>query len=168
MKILNANTGRSRKRTVLADLENEVPTNHVFDPSCRDCAASRQLLVPTSTLVAKPPKRKHQHSANNDFKANMKRLVAAALRTRVSRRVTRLPFQSCSCRGISDSKRRLHDEQVPDLPEPPEIPPASPSQRLVLRKYQEECIQSVLLSLEKGHKRLGVSLATGSGKTVGH
>ncbi|KAI9684350.1 MAG: hypothetical protein M1829_002160 [Trizodia sp. TS-e1964] len=35
-----------------------------------------------------------------------------------------------------------------------------------LRKYQEECIQSVLSSLQKGYKRLGVSLATGSGKTV--
>ncbi|KAF2731491.1 P-loop containing nucleoside triphosphate hydrolase protein [Polyplosphaeria fusca] len=35
-----------------------------------------------------------------------------------------------------------------------------------LRQYQEECIQSVLSYLEKGHKRLGVSLATGSGKTV--
>ena len=44
------------------------------------------------------------------------------------------------------------------------MPTASPS--LTLRDYQEECIQSVLSSLEKGHKRLGVSLATGSGKTV--
>lgn len=35
-----------------------------------------------------------------------------------------------------------------------------------LREYQEECIQSVLSYLKKGHKRLGVSLATGSGKTV--
>jgi ATP-dependent helicase IRC3 len=96
----------------------------------------------------------------------MKRLVAAALRTRVPCGVTRLPFRSCPRRGISNSKQRILDEQVPDLPETPEIPPVSPSQRLVLRKYQEECIQSVLLSLEKGHKRLGVSLATGSGKTV--
>lgn len=35
-----------------------------------------------------------------------------------------------------------------------------------LRGYQDECIQSVLSHLEKGHKRLGISLATGSGKTV--
>lgn len=38
--------------------------------------------------------------------------------------------------------------------------------KLVLRDYQEECIRSVLAYLAKGHKRLGVSLATGSGKTV--
>lgn len=35
-----------------------------------------------------------------------------------------------------------------------------------LRQYQEECIQSVLSYLDQGHKRLGISLATGSGKTV--
>src|SRR3569833_4428063 len=37
---------------------------------------------------------------------------------------------------------------------------------LKLRDYQEECIQSVLASLDGGHKRLGISLATGAGKTV--
>ncbi|KAL8800068.1 MAG: hypothetical protein Q9182_005434 [Xanthomendoza sp. 2 TL-2023] len=42
--------------------------------------------------------------------------------------------------------------------------PPSPATRL--RNYQEECIQSVLSYLNKGHKRLGISLATGSGKTV--
>ncbi|PFH62577.1 hypothetical protein XA68_12997 [Ophiocordyceps unilateralis] len=35
-----------------------------------------------------------------------------------------------------------------------------------LRDYQLECIDSVLSSLDKGHKRVGISLATGSGKTV--
>ena len=35
-----------------------------------------------------------------------------------------------------------------------------------LREYQEECIQSVLSYLRDGHKRLGISLATGAGKTV--
>ena len=43
----------------------------------------------------------------------------------------------------------------------------SPQASIRLREYQEECIQSVLSYLEKGHKRLGISLATGSGKTVG-
>ncbi|KMP05440.1 hypothetical protein DIZ76_015731 [Coccidioides immitis] len=45
-------------------------------------------------------------------------------------------------------------------------PPLIPNSEIRLRDYQEECIQSVLSYLGKGHKRLGVSLATGSGKTV--
>ncbi|KAF7509330.1 hypothetical protein GJ744_008053 [Endocarpon pusillum] len=44
--------------------------------------------------------------------------------------------------------------------------PQAPQEAIRLRQYQEECIQSVLSYLEKGHKRLGISLATGSGKTV--
>ncbi|KAI1205759.1 P-loop containing nucleoside triphosphate hydrolase protein [Annulohypoxylon truncatum] len=39
-------------------------------------------------------------------------------------------------------------------------------QKISLRDYQEECIQSVLTSVKNGHKRLGISLATGAGKTV--
>lgn len=38
--------------------------------------------------------------------------------------------------------------------------------KLQLRDYQQECIRSVLSSLKRGHKRVGISLATGSGKTV--
>ena len=37
-----------------------------------------------------------------------------------------------------------------------------PNASLRLREYQEECIRSVLSYLEKGHKRLGISLATGT------
>lgn len=46
------------------------------------------------------------------------------------------------------------------------IRPATTSAALVLRDYQEDCIQSVLSHVQQGHNRLGVSLATGSGKTV--
>lgn len=42
------------------------------------------------------------------------------------------------------------------------------SSKIELRGYQEDCIQSVLQSLNDGHKRLGISLATGSGKTVSY
>ncbi|KAL5348250.1 putative ATP-dependent helicase IRC3 [Pseudogymnoascus australis] len=45
-------------------------------------------------------------------------------------------------------------------------PVINPPSGIRLRQYQEECIQSVLSYLDKGHKRLGISLATGSGKTV--
>ncbi|KAF2154404.1 DEAD/DEAH box helicase-like protein [Myriangium duriaei CBS 260.36] len=38
--------------------------------------------------------------------------------------------------------------------------------KVQLRDYQEECIKTVLKHLELGQRRLGVSLATGSGKTV--
>ncbi|KAL6860152.1 putative ATP-dependent helicase IRC3 [Amphichorda felina] len=38
--------------------------------------------------------------------------------------------------------------------------------KLTLRNYQLECIKSVLSALKRGHKRVGISLATGSGKTV--
>ncbi|QSZ33150.1 hypothetical protein DSL72_002736 [Monilinia vaccinii-corymbosi] len=40
------------------------------------------------------------------------------------------------------------------------------NQPIVLREYQEECIQAVLSHLDRGDKRMGISLATGSGKTV--
>ncbi|KOS17871.1 putative mitochondrial ATP-dependent helicase irc3 [Escovopsis weberi] len=45
-------------------------------------------------------------------------------------------------------------------------PVAELSSKLKLRDYQQECIKSVLCSLKLGHKRVGISLATGSGKTV--
>jgi ATP-dependent helicase IRC3 len=43
---------------------------------------------------------------------------------------------------------------------------AEPGSRIRLRDYQEESIKSVLTYVNNGHKRLGVSLATGAGKTV--
>ncbi|KAF2760642.1 DEAD/DEAH box helicase-like protein [Pseudovirgaria hyperparasitica] len=45
------------------------------------------------------------------------------------------------------------------------LSPQTPT-AIKLRSYQEECIQAVLSYLKDGHRRLGISLATGSGKTV--
>ncbi|KAL8297005.1 hypothetical protein RB597_006216 [Gaeumannomyces tritici] len=63
------------------------------------------------------------------------------------------------------SRRGLATFSPSLLPVMPHRPHAS-LPKVVLREYQEECIQAVLASLENGHKRLGISLATGSGKTV--
>jgi superfamily II DNA or RNA helicase len=41
------------------------------------------------------------------------------------------------------------------------------ARKLRLRDYQLDCIKSVTHALKNGHKRVGISLATGSGKTVG-
>lgn len=39
-------------------------------------------------------------------------------------------------------------------------------EQVQLRDYQIECIQAVVSAFKNGHKRVGISLATGGGKTV--
>lgn len=76
-------------------------------------------------------------------------------------------FNRAGARPIGLAFRKASTASNPTIvaaPTPPPVP-VSPLQ-ITLREYQEECIQSVLSYLQKGHKRLGVSLATGSGKTV--
>jgi primosomal protein N' len=48
------------------------------------------------------------------------------------------------------------------------IPPAplNPPTSRPLRPYQEECVDAVLAAIKQGKRRLGISLATGAGKTV--
>lgn len=53
----------------------------------------------------------------------------------------------------------------PSQPQPQTVAPSTPP--VQLRDYQLECIQSVVSAFKSGHKRVGVSLATGGGKTVG-
>ena len=46
------------------------------------------------------------------------------------------------------------------------LSPAQASNPIILRDYQKECIDAILENVKQGYKRLAVSLATGSGKTV--
>lgn len=71
--------------------------------------------------------------------------------------------------GIGAAPSRLLAFQPPPpIPHSPRSFATQSSHRnsIRLRPYQEESIQSVLDHLKHGEKRLGISLATGSGKTV--
>jgi hypothetical protein len=49
---------------------------------------------------------------------------------------------------------------------PRDTSPGLPSKGITLRNYQLESIEAVLKAFEEGKRQVGVSLATGSGKTV--
>jgi ATP-dependent helicase IRC3 len=78
-------------------------------------------------------------------------------------RVGTVPARATTRLASRISKVKLLETQTPSLLPPS---PSTPTPHIKLREYQEECIQAVLSYLDAGHKRLGVSLATGSGKTV--
>ncbi|KAF2122285.1 P-loop containing nucleoside triphosphate hydrolase protein [Lophiotrema nucula] len=85
---------------------------------------------------------------------------------RYSQYVLRIHRQAGAC-PVRRLARNASTAAQPTIVAPQTLPPTpvAPLQ-IKLREYQEECIQSVLSYLQAGHKRLGVSLATGSGKTV--
>ncbi|KAF2456103.1 P-loop containing nucleoside triphosphate hydrolase protein [Lineolata rhizophorae] len=85
------------------------------------------------------------------------RLAARCIRTSYPR--LRTPRRYSSLTSVSPAQSSNNAHPIKNL---------APEQKstVQLRGYQEECIQSVLSHLEMGHKRLGISLATGSGKTV--
>lgn len=76
--------------------------------------------------------------------------------------VFRGPEPSYACTRRAYATKRAKKVQPVE-----EAQPVLPVQQVKLRDYQLECIQSVVSAIKNGHKRLGISLATGGGKTVG-
>ena len=68
-----------------------------------------------------------------------------------------VPFRFRSIRIPTTCVQRLATLAPVAAPEIVSVPSTS----IRLRDYQEECIKAVLSYVERGHKRLGVSLATG-------
>lgn len=120
-------------------------------PPARDFPCSLQSeFMETSTLPACPMLRSsfafsvHGHGLKTSFRAGV---WGARLKDNVWRVCLRpRPRQERSARGFATS--------------------LSSRQSLTLRPYQEESIHAVLEHLQNGENRLGISLATGSGKTV--
>jgi ATP-dependent helicase IRC3 len=83
---------------------------------------------------------------------------------KVCKRIGYVPVRTTT-RYASRTRKSAGATIVAASPPPPPPPPPAPV-KVTLREYQEECIQAVLSYLKAGHKRLGISLATGSGKTV--
>ncbi|KAF2719315.1 P-loop containing nucleoside triphosphate hydrolase protein [Polychaeton citri CBS 116435] len=78
----------------------------------------------------------------------------------VTRAINRLPWTNRTKQGLARPaffSHAIHYESAVDERRKAEI---------TLRPYQEESIQAVLDHASKGERRLGLSLATGSGKTV--
>ncbi|KAF8455030.1 P-loop containing nucleoside triphosphate hydrolase protein [Kalaharituber pfeilii] len=63
---------------------------------------------------------------------------------------------------VKGSRARKKSVEAAKVPEPASTPTAV----IKLRNYQQECIDAVIDHVKQNHRRLAISLATGSGKTV--
>jgi ATP-dependent helicase IRC3 len=93
-------------------------------------------------------------------------LVRHALRTFSRAGAGRAPTAIAIRHTSRIARKKLAEAPLQPSPSPTPPPPPPLLPQIQLREYQEECIQAVLSYLDAGHKRLGISLATGSGKTV--
>ncbi|KAI5297769.1 hypothetical protein KEM55_004260, partial [Ascosphaera atra] len=117
---------------------------------------SRGLHTPPSAIV-RPAYLYHLYRPNA-----ARLLTPSPLSTRsfASAKTTKTTKTKAAKSSVAKAKQTADDTLTPSTDAGP------PLSKLQLRDYQEECITAVLNSIASGHKRLGVSLATGSGKTV--
>jgi len=85
------------------------------------------------------------------------RLLTQPVKPRAREILCRHPIRQFASRATGKKKKAA---AIVDTALLPTLAP------LQLRSYQEECIVAVLKHVDEGHRRMGVSLATGSGKTV--
>lgn len=83
------------------------------------------------------------------------RVCACRLPCRVNRSSTCRAFSACNRRYNISTSVAAQDEIS-----------AKPQAGFFLRAYQEECVEAILTAFREGRRQVGVSLATGAGKTV--
>ncbi|KAL5594669.1 uncharacterized protein BROUX77_008016 [Berkeleyomyces rouxiae] len=76
------------------------------------------------------------------------------------------PMLAAQPRAKTKAKGKKRGKAAAAAEADPEAKPAHGSHKVELRAYQKECIEAVTSAIAQGKKRLGVSLATGGGKTV--
>jgi len=117
--------------------------------------------------VHRQQQQQHQQFRSTDSRRYMRPTLFSG--HRVSLVTTALRVKSVST--SSPAARRPRQRSLPSPVHLRRFSSSRPSKydgtpRIQLRPYQEESITSVLTNLAKGARRLGLSLATGSGKTV--
>jgi primosomal protein N' len=71
--------------------------------------------------------------------------------------------ETAPVKAVKPRKKAPKISDITRLIPPTTLNPAPPRP---LRPYQEECVETVIEAIEQGKRRLGISLATGAGKTV--
>lgn len=133
---------------------------------CGPDASASQVTASQPPFLSSPRQIRHEAEACTDMLQRVPvalRTAAPALSTCLKQRAAHLGLCKASIVRPSHNHRFLAARNLARRP----YATQTTAQPVQLRSYQKECIQSVVSALNNGHKRVGISLATGGGKTVG-